>query len=377
MPNGWGILVGLLAFFRDRGLGVPSVALLLYLFSPKETAEGFLYFSRRLGAPLVISDLPSSHRSWKGRYFFVSGRNWEYDPFDKDDTLGVPVAWTIPENLRESVFGITCVRLLNIFESASSSCFPGVRIDLSVEDNVVALALAECSARPYAELIKSDIPGPSNLTYARSTALRPSPPSTMGVSPIGPSAANPTRGELLAQLETLSRKPRSAKRKTSGSTEKDRPVSAKVQKLGASSSSPSTHVRKLEWAPSPPYEGPTTLSSQPRSRFAEKAKNILSGAVEQPLAIVPITVWNPPTRSVRSPSRRAEELKRKNPESESDGDGDSLFLNAELVAGAVSSILKDYDLKRLKALPIDEALALSLQGVASVSSCILSCLFPF
>ena len=41
-PNGWGILVGLLVFFRDRGLGVPSIALLLYLFSAKETAEGFL-----------------------------------------------------------------------------------------------------------------------------------------------------------------------------------------------------------------------------------------------------------------------------------------------------------------------------------------------
>ena len=100
-PHGWGILVGLLAFFRDRGLGVPSVALLLYLFSPKETAEGFLYFSRRSDAPLVISDLPSSHRLWKGRYFFVSGCNWEYDPFDKDDTLGVPVAWGTPENLRK------------------------------------------------------------------------------------------------------------------------------------------------------------------------------------------------------------------------------------------------------------------------------------
>ena len=103
-PNSWGILVGLLAFFRDRGLDVPSVALLLYLFTPKETSEGFLYFSRRPGSPLVISDLPSSHRSWKGRYFFVSGRSWEYDLFDKEDTLGVLVAWTTPENLRKCSF---------------------------------------------------------------------------------------------------------------------------------------------------------------------------------------------------------------------------------------------------------------------------------
>ena len=45
-----------------------------------------------------------------------------------------------------------------------------------------------------------------------------------------------------------------------------------------------------------------------------------------------------------------------------------LLLNAELAVGAVSSILKDSDLKRSSALPIEEALALSLQGVASVSS---------
>ena len=74
-PNGWGILVGLLAFFRDKGFGVPNVALLLHLFNPTATAEGFIYFPRRPGAPPVISDLPSSHRSWKGRYFFVSGSN--------------------------------------------------------------------------------------------------------------------------------------------------------------------------------------------------------------------------------------------------------------------------------------------------------------
>ena len=92
---------------------------------------------------------------------------------------------------------------------------------------------------------------------------------------------------------------------------------------------------------------------------------------------MPITVWNPPTRSVRSPSRRAEESKRKDPESESGRDGDSLLLNIELTARAVSSILKDSDLKRSKTLPVDEALALSLQEVASVSPCVLSCLFPF
>ena len=83
----------------------------------------------------------------------------------------------------------------------------------------------------------------------------------MRVSPIGPSAANPTRGELLTQLETLSRKPQSVKRKTSGSSEKDRPASAKVLKLRASPSSPSAHVRDSEQAPSPPSEAFAILSS--------------------------------------------------------------------------------------------------------------------
>ena len=263
-----------------------------------------------------------------------------------------------------SVSGITCVRSSNIYDSALSSCFTGARIDLSAEDNAITLALAECPARPYAKLIKSDIPGPSSSRPVPSAALRPSPPFTTRVSPIGPSAANPTKGELLAQLETLYRKPRSVKRKTPGSTEKDRRVSAKVPKLGASLSSSSAHVQKPERAQLPPSEAPTDLSSQPRSRSAAKARSLLGGAVEQPLAVVPITVWSPPTKNVGSPSRRAKDLKRKNPESKSGGDVDSLLLNVELAAGAVSSILKDSDLERLNALPVDEALALSLQGVA-------------
>ena len=166
------------------------------------------------------------------------------------------------------------------------------------------------------------------------------------------------------------------KRKTPGSAEKDRSVLAKVPKLGASSSSPSAPIRKPERAQSPPVEAPTVSSSQPHSKSVAKEKSLLGGAVEQPLAVMPLTVWNPPAKNVRSPSRRAEELKWKDPE-KIGGDGDSLLLNAELAAGAVSSILKDSDLERSKALPVDEALALSLQGVASVSSYVLSCLFPF
>ena len=94
--------------------------------------------------------------------------------------------------------------MLNISYFALFSCFPSARLDLSAEDNVVALALAECPTRPYAELIKSDIPGSSNLRFARSTASRPLTPSTMGVSPIRLTAATPTRGEILVQLGALS-----------------------------------------------------------------------------------------------------------------------------------------------------------------------------
>ena len=91
-PNFWGVLVGLLVVFRDKGLRVPSIELLLDFFSVKESAKGFLYISKRSNAKMIISDLPSSHKHWKEQYFFVGGHNWEYDPIDRDDTLGIPIA---------------------------------------------------------------------------------------------------------------------------------------------------------------------------------------------------------------------------------------------------------------------------------------------
>ena len=74
-PNFWGVLVSLLVFFRDKGLGVPSIAFLLDLFNVKEASKGFLYISKRATAKPIISNLLSSHKNWKERYFFVGGRH--------------------------------------------------------------------------------------------------------------------------------------------------------------------------------------------------------------------------------------------------------------------------------------------------------------
>ena len=259
---------------------------------------------------------------------------------------------------------------MNVSDFILSSCFPDVRLDLSAEDNVITLALAGYPARPYAELIRSDIPGPSNLRSARSSASRSLPAATLGSSPIGLTAATPTRGEILVHLGAASRKPRSVKRKKPSSTEEDRPVAAKVQKLGASPT-----VRELERASSPLAKAPVVLSPPPPSKPDGGFNSPLNVAVELPLVVMPVTVWNPPSENVKSPPRKAAELKRKKLKPKVDENQDSLLSNAELAACAVSSILKDSDLERSKAMLVDEALALSLQGVASVSFqlCLLPC----
>ena len=78
--------------------------------------------------------------------------------------------------------------------------------------------------------------------------------------------------------------------KTLDYVEKDRSALVKVFKLGASSSSPSTHVRKLEQALLPPAEVPKVLSLQPRSGSTAKVKGPSGRAVEQSLAVMPITI---------------------------------------------------------------------------------------
>ena len=121
-----------------------------------------------------------------------------------------------------------------------------------------------------------------------------------------------------------------------------------------------------------PAEVPRAPSSQPHSASAAKAKDSSRRVSGPPLEVMPISVWSPLAQSVEPPVSIPEDLGRER--LGADGDEDSLLSNAELVAGAISSVLRDSDLKRSDALLVEEALALSLQGVASVSSRVFICL---
>ena len=95
-----------------------------------------------------------------------------------------------------------------------------IRPDLSPEDRVVKRKLAKCLLHAYSELIRSDIPGSSGSKSSRPSTLRPSPPSVMKFSYERPPVVKSTKGELQARVETLSRRSRSAKRKSQDFLEK-------------------------------------------------------------------------------------------------------------------------------------------------------------
>ena len=117
--------------------------------------------------------------------------------------------------------------------------FSGIRPDLSPEDRVVKRKLAKYLPRAYFELIRSNVPESSGSRSSRPATLRPSPPSVMKFSHDGPPVVKPTKGELQARVEMLSRRSRSVKRKPLDSLEKSHPTWGKTPRLGTSSSSPS------------------------------------------------------------------------------------------------------------------------------------------
>ena len=99
-------------------------------------------------------------------------------------------------------------------------------------------------------------------------------------------------------------------------------------------------------------------SPQFRSPSVAIVKSPLGRTAEPLLDIVPISVRSPSSQTAELPSRAFEGEGRKHLCLERDED--SLLTSAELATGDISSVLRDYDLKRADVMPVEEVLALSL-----------------
>ena len=86
--------------------------------------------------------------------------------------------------------------------------------------------------------------------------------------------------------------------------------------------------------------------------------------VEPPLEVLPIYVWSPTSWGAAPSPAIPDEMRRDR--FGAVGSEDSLLSHAELAAGAVSSILRDSDHRKVNALSVEEALFLRLQGIVSV-----------
>ena len=82
------------------------------------------------------------------------------------------------------------------------------------------------------------------------------------------------------------------------------------------------------------------------------------------LEVLPISVWSPTWQGATPPPAMLDEVRRDR--FGAVGGEDSLLSQVELAFGVVSSILRDSDLRKVEALSVEEALALLLQGTASV-----------
>ena len=162
-----------------------------------------------------------------------------------------------------------------------------------------------------------------------------------------PLTAKPTQGEFQARREVLAKKKKSVKLKTQASLEGCPPARGKILKAGVFSSSSSTIG----------------------------AGDSLGRAAEPPFEVLPISVWIPTSQGTEPPPPMLDDMGRG--QFGAVEDEDSLLSHVELAAGAVSSILRDSDLKKVDALSVEEALALMLQGTISVHPSAFVGLFPY
>ena len=98
----------------------------------------------------------------------------------------------------------------------------------------------------------------------------------------------------------------------------------------------------------------------------------LGMSVEFLIVVLPISIRSPLAQDFKRPSTTPEDERRGCFGTE--GDEDSLLSNSELAVGVVSSILQYSDLRRADVMSVEDVLALSLQGAATVCTDAFICL---
>ena len=93
-------------------------------------------------------------------------------------------------------------------------------------------------------------------------------------------------------------------------------------------------------------------------------KNSSGRRAELPLVVLPISVRSPLAQDFKRPPATPEDEGRGCFRIE--GEKNSLLANSMLVVRVVSCTLRDSDLKRADAMSVEEVLALSLQGAATI-----------
>ena len=115
------------------------------------------------------------------------------------------------------------------------------------------------------------------------------------------------------------------------------------------------------------------VSSSPS--FTVGAGDSSRRAAEPSLEVLPISVWSPTSQGAEPPPPMQDDVGRGR--FGAMGDEDSLLTHVELSVGAISSILRDFDLKKVDPLSLEEALALMLQGTVYVRPSAFVNLFPY
>ena len=207
------------------------------------------------------------------------------------------------------------------------------------------------------------------MSPSRATTSRPSLPFFMKTSREGPSIVKSTREELQARVKLLAKKKRSVKHKAQAPPKSSLAIRGKVPRLGASS--PPTIAKG--WGCLTKFQLEVRcLLPWPRC-LRWWVRKIPRGGVRSFLLLFCLFMFGVPwcqTSSVLLRRRRTRERGCFGTEWEEG----SLLANSELVAGVVSSILRDYDLRRADAMSVEDVLALSLQGATIVCPDAFICL---